>query len=117
MKAYYFVLAGLAALAATSPVTPRQCAGCEPSAKGSTTTDAAATNNNTNSNGNSNDISLNVSGASSPGGSAGGNGTPTDGEGEVKGSCKACIDFCTGRGDAIDGICKAIVCGVDCILI
>ncbi|KAI1691470.1 hypothetical protein Ddc_24208 [Ditylenchus destructor] len=47
-------------------------------------------------------------GVTNPGGNGGGNGDT-----EPKGSCKACIDFCTGRGDLIDGVCKAIVCGID----
>ncbi|VUC28717.1 unnamed protein product [Clonostachys rosea] len=133
MRAHMFVASALVALAAAIPMEARQCAGCEPSGKGASsasgmseanpnaTSSANASNNNTNNNA----INLTLpnpsgnNGSPSEGNGSGGDNQqpPANGDGEEKGSCKACIDFCTGRGDLLDGVCKVVVCGIDCVLV
>ncbi|KAG9496449.1 hypothetical protein J7337_013037 [Fusarium musae] len=119
MKASIVIFTVFAAMVAATPVPQPepQCAGCEPSGKGSSGAGANASSNNTNTNNNENNISVGVTNPGGSGGSSGGGNSGGNGDTEPKGSCKACIDFCTGRGDLIDGVCKAIVCGIDCIVI
>lgn len=122
MKASIVIITVFAAMVAATPVPQPepQCAGCEPSGKGASGAGANASSNNTNTNTNNNENNISV-GVTNPGGSnPGGNGGDNSGDNgggndgtEPKGSCKACVDFCTGRGDLIDAVCKAIVCGID----
>ncbi|CAG9988825.1 unnamed protein product [Clonostachys byssicola] len=133
MRAHIFIASALVAFAAAIPMEARQCAGCEPSGKGASSAsgmseanpNATSSSNASNNNTNNNSISLTLPSTSgsngSPSGSNGGDGgnnqPPTNSDGEEKGTCKACIDFCTGRADLLDGLCKVIVCGIDCVLV
>ncbi|KAF5614735.1 hypothetical protein F52700_13607 [Fusarium sp. NRRL 52700] len=121
MKTSMVILTVFAALAAASPVPEPepQCAGCEPSDKGSSGASSNSNSNNTNnnSNSNSNEVNVGVGGGSSGGGSGGNSSGGGSGGSTGAHTCDECIAFCTGRADLLDALCKAIVCGIDQVVI